>query len=53
MSGVPQEQKKRYVRIFIPARNAMQSGINNTHQWKIEFENEERWENQLMGWGST
>lgn len=53
MCGVPQEQKKRYVRIFIPARNAMQSGTNNTHQWKIEFENEERWENPLMGWAST
>ena len=31
----------------------MQSGTNNTHNWKLEFETRERWENPLMGWSST
>ncbi|XP_065912330.1 NADH dehydrogenase [ubiquinone] iron-sulfur protein 4, mitochondrial-like [Dysidea avara] len=53
LSGVPEDQRKRYARIFIPARNAMQSGTNNTHNWKLEFENDERWENPLIGWTST
>ncbi len=54
VSGIPDEHiKTRRVRIFVPARNAMQSGTNNTHQWKLEFETRERWENPLMGWGST
>ena len=51
-SGVPEEQLKRVARIFVPARNAMQSGTNNTHEWKLEFDNQERWENPLMGWAS-
>ena len=51
-SGVPEEQLKRVARIFVPARNAMQSGTHNTHEWKLEFDNQERWENPLMGWAS-
>lgn len=54
LTGVPEEHiKTRRVRIFIPARNAMQSGTHNTHKWKMEFDNRERWENPLMGWCST
>uniref|UniRef100_A0A2M3Z6B5 NADH dehydrogenase [ubiquinone] iron-sulfur protein 4, mitochondrial n=1 Tax=Anopheles braziliensis TaxID=58242 RepID=A0A2M3Z6B5_9DIPT len=54
ISGVPEEQlKERRVRIFIPAKNAMQSGTDNIHHWSIEFDNRERWENPLMGWSST
>jgi len=34
-------------------KNAMQSGTNQTHKWKLEFDNQPRWENPLMGWGST
>lgn len=53
VSGVPEEHiKERRVRIFVPARNIMQSGSNNTHRWMIEFETRERWENPLMGWVS-
>lgn len=36
----------------MPARNPMQSGSDNTLQWKLEFETQERWENPLMGWAS-
>jgi len=53
-SGVPEEHiKTRRVCISVPARNAMQSGSNNTHKWKLEFEARERWENPLMGWSSS
>ncbi|EEC18742.1 NADH dehydrogenase, putative [Ixodes scapularis] len=54
LTGVPEEHiKTRRVRIFVPARNAMQSGTNNTHAWRMEFDNRERWENPLMGWCSS
>ncbi|KAM5264657.1 NADH dehydrogenase [ubiquinone] iron-sulfur protein 4, mitochondrial [Ctenodactylus gundi] len=54
LTGVPEEHiKTRKVRIFIPARNNMQSGVNNTKKWKMEFDTRERWENPLMGWAST
>ena len=53
LSGVPDEHlKPRMVRIFVPARNAMQSGSYKTHTWRIEFDTKERWENPLMGWAS-
>jgi len=51
LSGVPEEHiKTRMVRIFIPARNAMQSGNFKTNSWRIEFDTRERWESPLMGW---
>ncbi|NP_001087349.1 NADH:ubiquinone oxidoreductase subunit S4 S homeolog [Xenopus laevis] len=54
ISGVPEEHiKTRKVHIFVPARNAMQSGVQNTKRWKMEFDTRERWENPLMGWAST
>lgn len=54
ITGVPEEHvKSRRVRIYIPAKNAMQSGTNNIHHWEIEFDTRERWENPLMGWSST
>ncbi|XP_018333557.1 NADH dehydrogenase [ubiquinone] iron-sulfur protein 4, mitochondrial [Agrilus planipennis] len=54
ISGVPEEiVKERRVRIFEPAKNAMQSGTDNIGNWRIEFDNRERWENPLMGWCSS
>uniref|UniRef100_UPI001A9E2AE5 NADH dehydrogenase [ubiquinone] iron-sulfur protein 4, mitochondrial isoform X1 n=1 Tax=Ictidomys tridecemlineatus TaxID=43179 RepID=UPI001A9E2AE5 len=54
LTGVPEEHiKTRKVRIFVPARNNMQSGVNNTKKWRMEFDTRERWENPLMGWAST
>ncbi|XP_055533185.1 NADH dehydrogenase [ubiquinone] iron-sulfur protein 4, mitochondrial [Wyeomyia smithii] len=54
ITGVPEEHvKERRVRIFMPAKNAMQSGTDNIHHWCIEFDNRERWENPLMGWASS
>jgi NADH dehydrogenase (ubiquinone) Fe-S protein 4 len=54
LSGVPEEQlKSRKVRIYVPAKNAMQSGTHRTHKWRIEFDTRERWENPLIGWTSS
>ncbi|KPP70991.1 NADH dehydrogenase-like [Scleropages formosus] len=54
LTGVPEEHvKTRKVRIYVPTRTAMQSGVNNTHKWKMDFDTRERWENPLMGWAST
>ncbi|XP_032676705.1 NADH dehydrogenase [ubiquinone] iron-sulfur protein 4, mitochondrial [Odontomachus brunneus] len=54
VSGVPEEHiKTRRVRIYQPAKSAMQSGTNNIHFWQIDFETRERWENPLMGWTSS
>ncbi|XP_032257135.1 NADH dehydrogenase [ubiquinone] iron-sulfur protein 4, mitochondrial-like [Phoca vitulina] len=53
LTGVPEEHiKTRKVRIFVPAHNNMQSGVNNAKKWKMEFDTRERWENPLMGWAS-
>uniref|UniRef100_A0A0K8TTY8 NADH dehydrogenase [ubiquinone] iron-sulfur protein 4, mitochondrial n=1 Tax=Tabanus bromius TaxID=304241 RepID=A0A0K8TTY8_TABBR len=54
ISGVPEEHvKTRRVRIYNPSKNAMQSGTNNIHCWRMDFDNRERWENPLMGWASS
>jgi NADH dehydrogenase (ubiquinone) Fe-S protein 4 len=53
LTGVPETQVNRLAKIFQRAPNAMQSGTNNTHQWTMEFDNTERWENPLMGWTSS
>merc|ERR1719473_1900774 len=43
----------RTVRISQLTRNVMQSGDSNAKGWKIEFDVQERWENNTMGWGSS
>ncbi|RZC43288.1 Glyco hydro 20 and/or ETC C1 NDUFA4 domain containing protein [Asbolus verrucosus] len=54
ITGVPEEHvKERLVRIFEPAKSAMQSGTDNTGHWAMDFETRERWENPLMGWCSS
>uniref|UniRef100_A0A7E4V0U1 NADH dehydrogenase [ubiquinone] iron-sulfur protein 4, mitochondrial n=1 Tax=Panagrellus redivivus TaxID=6233 RepID=A0A7E4V0U1_PANRE len=54
LSGVPKEhQEARTARIYRPAREATQTAWNNTKIWKIELDNQPRWENPLIGWSST
>ncbi|GBP17483.1 NADH dehydrogenase iron-sulfur protein 4, mitochondrial [Eumeta japonica] len=54
ITGVPDEHiYSRRVRIYIPPKNAMQSGTDNIHYWEMEFDTRQRWENPLMGWCST
>ncbi|KAL1228984.1 NADH dehydrogenase [ubiquinone] iron-sulfur protein 4 [Trichinella pseudospiralis] len=45
--------KTRRARIFMPAKVAPQSGTNNTHVWKIEFDTRDRWESRFIGWCSN
>ena len=52
ITGLPKSQLGRKALIFRPPLHSMQSGSNNTLKWKLEFENQERWENPLMGWAS-
>ncbi|CAI6349993.1 unnamed protein product [Macrosiphum euphorbiae] len=54
VTGVPEEHvKTRLVKISKATKNVMQSGTDNTHNWVMEFDNRERWENPLMGWTSS
>ncbi|KXN72248.1 hypothetical protein CONCODRAFT_81467 [Conidiobolus coronatus NRRL 28638] len=56
VSAAPEELKLRTVRIFRPTRNVMQSGVNATRKWRLDFdilEGSARWENPLMGWASS
>ncbi|XP_064621080.1 NADH dehydrogenase [ubiquinone] iron-sulfur protein 4, mitochondrial-like [Lineus longissimus] len=54
INGIPEEHvKTRRARIYVPARNAMQSGTFGTRKWRVALDTRERWENPLMGWTST
>jgi NADH dehydrogenase (ubiquinone) Fe-S protein 4 len=41
------------VRIYQPAKTAMQSGVNETQHWRLDFDILQRWNNPLMGWSSS
>jgi hypothetical protein len=45
-------KEERRARIFKPARNSEQSGWSNVNVWKIELDNQQRWENPAIGWAS-
>ncbi|VDD82860.1 unnamed protein product [Mesocestoides corti] len=54
LAHIPQEQlKTRTVRIYLPSKAATQSGTFGSNKWRIEVDNQQRWENPLMGWAST
>jgi NADH dehydrogenase (ubiquinone) Fe-S protein 4 len=53
LSGVPKEVSQRLVRIYKPAKSAMQSGVGNNNEWKLDFDVKQKWENELMGWSSS
>ncbi|XP_065836567.1 NADH dehydrogenase [ubiquinone] iron-sulfur protein 4, mitochondrial-like [Oscarella lobularis] len=53
LTGFPDEHMRRVVRIYSPSKNAMQSGTNAARGWRLEFDNQQRWENPLMGWASS
>lgn len=54
LSSMPEEAiNGRIARIFVQAKNSMQSGTFQQRKWRIEFDNQERWENPNMGWGSS
>jgi NADH dehydrogenase (ubiquinone) Fe-S protein 4 len=57
LSGIPDDQKERLVRIFVPARNAMQQGTDKASNWKVEFARQystgNSWADPLMGWQAS
>ena len=53
MSGTPEEHRTRKAFISRPARAAASNGSHQSRHWRIEFENQERWTNQLMGYQSS
>lgn len=54
LSAHPTEHvEDRVAKIYVTSKNAMQSGTYGLRRWKIEFDNRDRWENPLMGWGSS
>ncbi|KAJ3353510.1 hypothetical protein GGF32_002989 [Allomyces javanicus] len=54
ISGAPGNlATQRVVKIYRPAKTAMQSGLDNTRFWKVDWNAEDRWENPLMGWASS
>nr|CAI5838276.1 unnamed protein product [Callosobruchus analis] len=54
VGGVPVDaQNQITARIYMPSKNPMQSGTNNTKHWVVSFEGVKRWENPNMGWCST
>ncbi|KAB2030301.1 hypothetical protein ERO13_D05G213900v2 [Gossypium hirsutum] len=53
VSGIPEQQLKRRVIIYSPARTASQQGSGKVGKWKINFLSTHKWDNPLMGWTST
>jgi len=43
----------RKAKIFSPNKSAMQSGLNKTGKWILEFETRDPTTNPLMGWESS
>ena len=43
----------RKAKIYIPTKNAMQSGLNKSNKWIIEFNTKNTGTNPLMGWESS
>ncbi|ORY81548.1 ETC complex I subunit conserved region-domain-containing protein [Protomyces lactucae-debilis] len=56
ISGAPESLHQRIVRIYKPSKTAMQSGIQGTKLWRMDWdvlEKDNRWTNPLMGWASS
>ncbi len=52
ISGAPESLQGRVVRIYSPAKTNMQSGVNGTGYWKLDWdtlEKSNRWANPVMG----
>ena len=46
--GVPEEVTNRSIRIYQPVKTAMQSGVSGSQEWKIDFDVESKWGNDLV-----
>src|SRR3990167_1228751 len=53
ITGVPEEQLERKVKIVQPSKHAMSNGRGLTRRFSVEFDHtNSRWNNPLMGWTS-
>jgi hypothetical protein len=52
LAGIPGELLKRKATIYRRARQATSSSSEKSKAWKIEFNHQHRWNNDLMGWQS-
>ena len=48
-----EEVLKRTATIYKPAKTAMQSGLEQTRNWKLKFDVLGKFENPLIGWTSS
>ncbi|BFZ56637.1 ndufs4 NADH dehydrogenase Fe-S protein subunit [Savitreella phatthalungensis] len=56
VTGAPESLHRRIVRIYRPSKTAMQSGVQGTKGWRMDWdtlEGDNRWTNPLMGWASS
>ncbi|KXS11399.1 hypothetical protein M427DRAFT_102452, partial [Gonapodya prolifera JEL478] len=53
VTGNAAYMRNRSVRIFSPAKTAMQSGLSGVGFWQIDFDVLDKWENPVMGWTSS
>lgn len=55
VSGAPDDLRSRTVRIYRPAKNAMQSGLHGNLYWRLDWDikpKDNRWEHPVMHWAS-
>src|SRR5271163_1603102 len=55
VSGVPEDLHRRTVRIYRPAKSAMQSGLHGNLYWRLDWDvraDDNRWEHPVMYWAS-
>ena len=55
VSGAPEDLHRRPVRIYRPAKSAMQSGLHGNLHWRIDWDvkpEDNRWEHPVMYWAA-
>jgi hypothetical protein len=55
VSGAPEDMHRRTVRIYRPAKGAMQSGLHGNLYWRLDWDvqpEDNRWEHPVMFWAA-
>jgi NADH dehydrogenase (ubiquinone) Fe-S protein 4 len=55
VSGAPEDLHRRTVRIYRPAKGAMQSGLHGNLHWRLDWDvkpDDNRWEHPVMFWAA-
>src|SRR3954464_593064 len=53
--GAPEDLHRRTVRIYRPAKSAMQSGLHGNLHWRLDWDikhDDNRWEHPVMFWAA-